>query len=197
MPNGRGIFTAPMTKPKQLIIIAGSAGSLQVILTIVSQLRNDLSVPILIVVHRKASSTSLLKDILISKTKLAVKEIEDKEIIKAGTIYIAPADYHTLIETEEMFALDYSEKVHFTRPSIDVSLQSAAEVYGENLYVFILSGANADGAEGLADVIQNDGKGWAQDPSTAEVSVMPEAALEIANVQSISPDKIAGVINEL
>src|SRR5689334_20402804 len=102
----------------QLIIIGGSAGSLQVILKIISGLKPNHRTPLLVVVHRKAAAKSVLRDVIASKTKLAVKEIEDKEPIREKTIYIAPADYHTLIESEKIFALDYSEKVHFTRPSI-------------------------------------------------------------------------------
>ena len=110
----------------KMLAIGGSAGSLDVILKIVAALPFVSHLATVIIVHRKNDGESILTYLLSTRTKLAVKEIEDKEAIKGGTIYIAPADYHLLIENEKMFSLDASEKIHHSRPSIDVSFESVA-----------------------------------------------------------------------
>ena len=159
------------------LVIGGSAGSLDVLLKILPNLRIDLSFPIIIVVHRKQGTDFLLSDLLSSKTTLKVKEVEEKEEIKSKTIYIAPSDYHLLMEKDFTFSLDYSEKVNYSRPSIDVTFQSAAEVYTDKLACLLLSGSNADGVNGLKMVKNYDGLALVQDPSTASVGYMPEQAI--------------------
>ena len=173
-----------ITKYKMLAI-GGSAGSLDVILRIVTALPFVSHLATIIIVHRKNDRESILTDLLSSRTKLAVKEIEDKEAISGGTIYIAPADYHLLIENEKMFSLDASEKIHHSRPSIDVSFESVAEVFGTTAIGVLLSGANADGADGLSRIKQADGFTIVQDPASADVGYMPQQALE-----RMKPDKI-------
>lgn len=162
----------------QLIIIGGSAGSLEVLLYVLPELNIQLSIPIVIVLHRKATNDTMLPQLLASKTKIPVQEVEEKSAIRNNCIYIAPADYHLLIEKDKTFSLDFSEKVNYSRPSIDVSFQSAAEVYGPGLTAVLLSGANTDGTEGLREVKKNGGKAIVQDPESAEVDFMPKAALE-------------------
>ena len=169
----------------RMLAIGGSAGSLDVILKIVTVLPFISHLATVIIVHRKNDGESILTDLLSTRTKLAVKEIEDKEAITGGTIYIAPADYHLLIENEKMFSLDASEKVHHSRPSIDVSFESVAEVFGISAIGVLLSGANADGAAGLSNIKQANGFTIVQDPASAEVGYMPQQALE-----QMKPDKI-------
>lgn len=167
------------------LIIGGSAGSLDVLLKVLPLLNPKISFPVIIVVHRKHGTDSLLPELLSGRTKLRVKEINEKEPIEAGTIYIAPSDYHTLIEHDHSFSLDYSEKVNYSRPAIDVTFQTAAEVYREKLVCLLLSGSNADGVNGLKSVKAWGGTAIIQDPATAQVSYMPEQALIHVKIDSI------------
>ena len=173
-----------ITKYKMLAI-GGSAGSLDALLKIVSALPLNNYLSVVIIIHRKNDGESILTNLLSFRTNLIVKEVEDKEIIAGGSIYIAPADYHLLIENETMFSLDSSEKVHHSRPSIDVSFESVAEIFGVFSIGILLSGANADGAEGLKKIKQAGGFTIVQNPESAEVAYMPQQALEL-----MSPDKI-------
>ncbi len=161
----------------KLIAIGGSAGSLQVILDLVHDLPRDFPIPILVVLHRNGLLASGLEDLLAVKTKLRCKEVEEKEVIRPGTLYICPPDYHVLVEQDQSFSLDYSERVHFSRPSIDVSFASAAEVYAAGLLALLLSGGNADGTEGLIQVMERGGIALVQDPGTADVAYMPAHAI--------------------
>jgi len=167
------------------LIIGGSAGSLDVLLEIFPALRNDIGFPIVLVIHRKASNESLLTDLLKSRTTLEVSEAEEKEFLSPGKVFIAPADYHMLIENDQSISLDYSEKVNYSRPSIDVTFQSAAEVFGEKLVCILLSGSNADGVEGLKSVNNFGGKVVIQNPNTAIMPYMPQQA-----VQNVKPHVI-------
>ena len=175
-----------MRRPK-LIIIAGSAGSLQVILGIIPAVGRDLPLPMLIVVHRNVDFESGLEELLSARTRAAIKEVEEKESILPGTIYLAPADYHVLIEEDRTFSLDYSEKVNFSRPSIDVTFRCAADVYGKDLVCVLLSGGNSDGVEGMVYVRQKGGVVVAQDPATAEVPYMPQHAIVRMTIDFIVP----------
>ena len=129
----------------ELVIIGGSAGSLKVILEMIKKLNDKISVPVLLVLHRKAHSTNILQALLQQLSPLDVVEIDDKTEIENNKIYITPADYHVLFEDKKIMSLDSSEKMNYSRPSIDVTFKSAAEIYGENLVGVLLSGANADG----------------------------------------------------
>lgn len=176
-----------ITKYK-VLMIGGSAGSLEGILKIIAALPVNKHFTTVIIVHRKNESESILANLLSTRTRLKIKEVEDKEPMFGGTIYLAPADYHLLIENEKMFSLDYSEKVHHSRPSIDVSFESAAHVFGETVIGVLLSGANADGAEGLRKIQEAGGFTIVQDPGSAEVNYMPQQAIDI-----MKPDKILNV----
>jgi two-component system chemotaxis response regulator CheB len=167
------------------LIIGGSAGSLEVLLKVLPLLNPNLSFPIVIVIHRKHGTDSLLPELLSGRTKLTVKEIDEKEPVAAGNIYIAPSDYHTLIEQEQTFSLDYSEKINYSRPAIDATFQTAAEVYKEKLVCLLLSGSNADGVNGLKSVKMWGGTTVIQDPATAQVSYMPEQAAIHAKIDYI------------
>lgn len=191
-------FGGNKVKGCKALIIGGSAGSLEVLLKILPQLHTDLSFPIIIVVHRKQGTDFLLSDLLSAKTLLRVKEVEEKEKINASTIYIAPSDYHLLLEKDFTFSLDYSEKVNYSRPSIDVTFQSAAEVYTNKLACLLLSGSNADGVNGLKTVKNFGGIALAQDPSTASVSYMPEQAVLKVKIDAIlKTEDMASYINSL
>jgi two-component system chemotaxis response regulator CheB len=171
----------------KLIILGGSAGSLQVILGIISAIGRDLPLPVLIVIHRNVDFESSLEDLLSSRTRATIKEVEEKEPILPGTVYLAPADYHVLIEKDQTFSLDYSEKVHFSRPSIDVTFRSAADVYDKKLVCVLLSGGNADGVDGMLYVKERGGVVVAQDPDTADVPYMPQHAIARMAVDFVVP----------
>lgn len=158
------------------LVIGGSAGSLDVLLEVFPNLKTGLNFPIIIIIHRKSGSESLLTDLLQSRTTLKVAEAEEKQPLLAGNVYIAPADYHLLIEENHSFSLDYSEKVNYSRPSIDVTYQSAAHVYKQGLYCILLSGSNADGVEGLKRVKKLKGKIVLQNPDSAVMPYMPQQA---------------------
>ncbi|RQO67866.1 chemotaxis protein CheB [Pedobacter sp. KBW06] len=166
-------------------IIGGSAGSLDVLLKVLPEIQPDIPFPIIIVIHRKHGADSLLPDLLSSRTKLIVKEADEKEKIVAGTVYIAPSDYHLLIEMDRTFSLDYSEKVNYSRPAIDVTFQTAAEAYKNKLVCLLLSGSNADGVKGLKTVKAWAGKAVIQDPESAQVAYMPEQAKKHVEIDRI------------
>ena len=182
---------------ERLVAIGGSAGSLEVIFRMLSSLNADLQLSIVIILHRKYSSDSTLVDLLSTKTPLRLKEAEEKELIVPGTIYLAPADYHLLIENDKSFSLDYSEKLNFSRPSIDVTFESAAEVFGKNVAGILLSGANQDGVAGLQEIKKYNGLAVVQDPATAEVSYMPQHAIDNLAIDHIlPPDELSFFIND-
>ncbi|WP_234047744.1 chemotaxis protein CheB [Chryseobacterium paridis] len=182
----------------ELVVIGGSAGSLEVILDMIKKLDSEISFAIILVVHRKAQSVSILPTLLQQFSPIEVTEIEDKTEIENNHIYIVPADYHLLFESKHLVSLDSSEKMNYSRPSIDVTFKSAAEIYGESLIGILLSGANADGVEGLQYIKRNKGAVWIQDPDTAEVNYMPKHAIEgVAYDLIISPTDLAEHINGL
>jgi len=182
----------------EMIVIGGSAGSLQVIMEMIKNLDESPGFPIVLVVHRKAHSMSILPTLLQQFTPMEVIEIEDKTEIQKNKIYIVPADYHLLFEDKMTVSLDSSEKMNYSRPSIDVTLKSAAETFGETLIGILLSGANADGVEGLKYIKKNNGKVWIQNPDTAEVDYMPRQAVEQVEYDLlIAPSDLAKIINQL
>ncbi len=184
--------------PVELLVIGGSAGSLEPILKAFPKLATDLPFAIIIVLHRKSNTESTLIDLLSAKTKIPVIEANEKEPIKKGHIYVAPADYHLLIENDRTLSLDYSEKVNFSRPSIDITFQTAAETYKSALACLLLSGASADGVEGMELVKTLNGITAVQDPKTAEVPYMPQKALDRIKVATIvEAEKVSEFVNSL
>jgi two-component system chemotaxis response regulator CheB len=166
-----------MTSSGPIIIIGGSAGSLQAIFKMFTGMADINHIAIILVIHRSRATDQGLEELIAAKTGLPAKEIEEKEIPVQGCLYVCPPDYHVLFEKDQSFTLDYSEKVNFCRPSIDVSFQSAADIFGSSLICILLSGANSDGAEGLAYVREKKGKTIVQDPEEAEVPYMPLQAI--------------------
>lgn len=162
-----------------LVVIGGSAGSLQVILEILPKLDFPLDYSIVLVFHRRSGpNDSSLIQLLQSKSSNPIKEAEDKESIQPGQIYVAPANYHLLVEPDKSFSLDVSEKVHFSRPSIDITFLTAADTYEERVLAILLSGANSDGVEGMLKVKAHKGFCIVQNPSTAQVDYMPLQAID-------------------
>jgi two-component system chemotaxis response regulator CheB len=185
-------------KPDKLLVIGGSAGSLQVILSLLAAIGDDFPIPVLIVLHRNSGFESSLEDLFSTRTRLPIREVEEKDPLHAGTIYLCPADYHVLLEKDHSFSLDYSERVHFSRPSIDVTFRSAADIFGPGLICLLLSGGNADGAEGMQYVQERGGLTIVQDPATADVPYMPQQVISRMKVDFIVPaDEIPGFVHGL
>ena len=183
---------------RRYLVIGGSAGSLEVILNLVAKLPRQPNAVVIIVVHRKKDNESILVNLLSSRTRLAVKEVEDKDPILLNTVYLAPPDYHLLIERTDLFSLDSSEKIQYSRPSIDVTFESVAEAFGTKTIGILLSGANADGAAGMAKIRQAGGYTIVQDPVTADVGYMPQQALDLTPVDSIlSASEIPTLLEKL
>jgi two-component system chemotaxis response regulator CheB len=187
-----------LNSAQKIVVIGGSAGSLHVILYVLAHLRADLTIPIVIILHRKNDSDSSLSQLMGLRTDLPVKEADDKEAILPGNVYLAPADYHLLIETDKNFSLDDSEKINFSRPSIDVTFQTAAEAYGEGVTAILLSGANSDGVEGLSIIKSLKGTIVVQDPKTAQVPYMPQHAIDSMPIdQILTVEQMPDFINNL
>ena len=168
---------------RSVLLIGGSAGSLEVIMVILQSLISR-HWAIIVVLHRKWAAESSLVEVLAARSNYRVKEAEEKEIIEPATIYIAPADYHLLIEKDRTLSLDDSEKVNFSRPSIDVTFESAAEVFGSQAVAIILSGGSADGAGGLRKIKEAGGLAIVQEPSSADVDFMPRQVLATMEVDA-------------
>ncbi|WP_337965278.1 chemotaxis protein CheB [uncultured Flavobacterium sp.] len=162
----------------KVVIIGGSAGSLNALMQILPELYKLNDFAIVIVVHRKSTDDQTLEDLIALKAKVAVKPVEDKVPLLPGFIYIAPSNYHLLFENNETLSLDTSEKVNYSRPSIDVSFESAAEVYKETLVGILLSGSNADGTYGLKRIKASGGTIVVQNPLAADMPFMPNNAIE-------------------
>ncbi len=185
-----------MTSNPKLIVIGGSAGSLQGVLKILAYIKEGFPVPVLLVLHRNVQFDSSLEELLSARTGLIAKEIDEKDRIEPGYVYISPADYHVLIENDHSFSLDESEKVNFSRPSIDVVFSSAAAVYKNSLVAILLSGANADGTEGLIAVKEKGGMVVIQDTDEAIVPFMPQFALRHVKADHVlTVSEIAGLLN--
>lgn len=182
----------------ELVVIGGSAGSLQVILEMIRHLKPGLGFSILIVLHRKAQAANILETLLQQYAVQQVIEIEDKTELEPDKIYLVPADYHVLLDSREVMSLDRSERINYSRPSIDITMISAADIFGENLVAVLLSGANADGVAGLKYIKKKGGRVWVQDPESAEISYMPQQALRQVDYDLIFlPEDLAGLINQL
>lgn len=166
-----------LTQHHPVVVIGGSSGSIEVLLKLLPGLRSPLRSTLIVVIHRRNTADSTLTDLLALRTHIPLKEVDEKEPIEAGVIYLAPADYHLLIETDFTFSLDDSEKINYTRPAIDVTFESAAAVYGPWLTGILVSGANADGVNGLLAIQQAGGRALVQKPETALVDFMPQQAV--------------------
>lgn len=183
----------------EIVVIGGSAGSLPVLIEILKNISPDFTLPIIIIVHRQRNVLSELPKILGSTVPFKeIIEPDDKTLITEKCIYIAPQNYHLLIETDRTFSLDYSEAVHYSRPSIDVTFESSAKVYKNKTVSVLLSGANNDGAAGMQKIVENNGIAIAQDPASAMYPVMPMAAIEtVRGIKVMRPGQIVDFLNGL
>jgi two-component system chemotaxis response regulator CheB len=181
----------------QAVVIGASAGAVQALSAILPCLPADYPLPILVVVH-VPDSPSGLTTLFASKSAITIREPEDKEPISPATVYFAPPGYHLLVERNHSIALSADEPVLFSRPSIDVLFESAADSYGASLVGVILTGANEDGARGAAAVHAAGGAMLVEDPATAYAAAMPAAALtRCPSARTLSLDAIADYLVKL
>jgi two-component system, chemotaxis family, protein-glutamate methylesterase/glutaminase len=160
-----------------IAVVGTSWGGLAALRELVGTLPSDLSMPIVLIQHRHRMSDNALPSLLQDRTQLRVCEVEDKAPIEPGSVYVAPADYHLLVEPG-YFTLSVEEPIRYSRPSIDLTFSSAADVFGAKTIGVVLTGANADGAEGLRRIAERGGLTLVQEPATAESPAMPTAALK-------------------
>jgi two-component system chemotaxis response regulator CheB len=182
----------------ELVAIGASWGGLNAVERVLGSLPRDFGAAVVIAQHRKADSDhGRLTQLLAARCKLDVCEAEDKQALDPGTVLVAPADYHMFVERGSV-ALSLDQQVHFSRPSIDVLLGSAADAYGTRAAGVVLTGANADGAEGLARIASRGGVAIVQDPETAARREMPAAALSATpGARVVALDQIGPLLTDL
>lgn len=171
--------------------IGTSWGGLAALTKLLGDLPADFALPVVVVQHRSKDSDQLLTNLLQDATELIVCELEDKDPLVPGTVHVAPPNYHVLID-DGYLSLTLEEPVRFSRPSIDVMFTSAADTYGAGAIGVVLTGANEDGARGLADIVKRGGRALVQDPRTAEIPIMPQAALKaVPSAEVLQLDALA------
>jgi two-component system chemotaxis response regulator CheB len=169
------------------IVIGASAGGVEALLSILSPLREGFMLPIIVVLHLPDARRSHLADVFARRVSMRVLEAADKTQVEAGTLYFATPGYHLSVEQDRTLSLSLEDRVHYSRPSIDLLFESAADAYGPRLAAVLLTGANRDGANGLAQVKHRGGLTIVQDPDEAQVATMPLAALATHQPDHILP----------
>jgi two-component system chemotaxis response regulator CheB len=169
----------------RLVALGASAGGVAALGEILPALPAEFPLPVVVLLHQPAARSSLLTELFSRKCKLAVTEAYDKGTPEPGYIYFSPPDYHLMIERDFTFVLSVDPPVNFSRPSIDVLLESAAASVGESVLAIILTGTNTDGARGLKAVRDAGGLGWVQAPQEAQSPIMPRSAIELAGADAI------------
>jgi two-component system, chemotaxis family, protein-glutamate methylesterase/glutaminase len=180
------------------VVIGGSAGSFQGVVKILSQLPKGFQLPIIMCLHRLKHVRNGFVEALSIKSVVQVTEPNDKEPIKKGSVYLAPANYHMSVELGNYFALSTEEMVNNSRPSIDITLGTCAYVYKEKLVGILLSGANRDGALGMKHIHDRGGVTIVQEPSECMIDTMPRAALGVTSIDyTLKIDQIVEFLKEL
>ena len=165
-----------MTRAR-IVVVGASAGAIEAMQAILPALPADFPAPVLVVIHVPADRKSQIPNVLQPHCALTLREAQDKEPALPGTVYFAPPDYHLLVERDGLLSLSSEEPVLFSRPSIDVLFETAAEAFRSATAAVVLSGANSDGAQGAARIAQAGGAVLVQSPETAAAKAMPLAAL--------------------
>jgi two-component system, chemotaxis family, protein-glutamate methylesterase/glutaminase len=182
----------------EAVVIGVSAGGLQALKVILPFLPESFPVPVAIVQHISEDSDSYLAEYLNRICSITVKEAEDKEFMNPGTAYLAPPGYHLLIEPGHSFSLSVDPRVNYACPSIDILFESAADIFKDKLIGIVLTGANADGSNGLKKIKAFGGLAIVQNPVTAEARYMPQAALDAASPNYVvNLDEIAPLLLQL
>ncbi|MBN2662683.1 MAG: chemotaxis protein CheB [Bacteroidales bacterium] len=180
------------------VVIGGSAGSFQTVLKLLEELPKNYPYPVFLVLHRLKNVRSGFIEALSIKSKLKLIEPADKDPIEAGKVYLAPANYHMYIQFDNTFSLSTEETINHSRPAIDITFSSLAFSYTNKVVGVLLSGANKDGSLGLKDISTNGGITVVQDPNEAQIQTMPQAALDIIDVDKIlSAEEIINFVTKL
>ena len=169
--------TAKKRQVIEAVVIGASAGGVHALLALLTDLPRSFGLPIIVVLHLPEDRDSQLAEIFQYRLPIAVRQAGDKESIAPATLYFAGPGYHLSVEMDRTFSLSCEEALHFSRPSVDILMESAADAYGAALAGILLTGANEDGAAGMARIKQQGGLTVVQDPVEAEVPTMPEAAI--------------------
>lgn len=177
----------PPTAALRAVVIGSSAGAVDALKSILPAVPRGAIAAVVVVVHLPASGPNLFPTILGPICSVPVVEVEDKMPLSSGTIYFAPSDYHVLVERDLTLAVSYDEPVNFSRPSIDVLFESAADALGVRLCGVVLTGASADGAIGLRAIEESGGLCLVQEPNSAEAEAMPRAAQKAAKSAKVLP----------
>ncbi len=182
----------------EAIVVGVSAGGLVALAEVLPKLDKDMTLPVMIVQHQSHDSDDFLVRYFDDLCRHSVKEVEDKMPVESGTIYFAPANYHLLVEPDKTLSLSTEARVNYSRPSIDVLFESAADTYMDRLVGIILTGANSDGTNGAARIKELGGLIIAQDPETAEADAMPMSVIKHVQVDHIlALNRIGDFINSL
>ncbi|WP_126363572.1 chemotaxis protein CheB [Pseudomonas fluorescens] len=171
----------------EAIVMGASAGGVEALLSLLGPLRKGFALPIIIVLHLPEERRSQLADVFARRVAMPVLEAVDKQDIRPGTVYFATPGYHLSVEEDRSLSLSLEDRLHYSRPSIDFLFESAAAVYGTALAAVLLTGANHDGARGLAEVKRYGGLTIVQDPDDAQVATMPLAALKLQQPDHVLP----------
>jgi two-component system, chemotaxis family, protein-glutamate methylesterase/glutaminase len=163
----------------EVLLLGGSAGSFKIMFRIIKELKPSLNKAVIIIIHRKRNFLSEIEKLFAENSRMHLREIVDKDKIEKDTIFIAPANYHTLIENGGYFALDVSDALWFSKPSIDITFESAADIYKDRCTAILFSGANQDGAAGLLKLKNAGSLTIVQNPADAEMPEMPTMAIGI------------------
>lgn len=183
---------------REAIVMGCSAGGLSALQRLLPGLDPGLCVPIVICCHTGSADVSLLVELLARVCRLPVVEAQERAPADPGVVHVSPTGYHLLVEENFHFSLSVDAKVAYARPSIDVLFETAADAWRERLVAVLMTGANSDGANGLAAVRRAGGYAVIQDPAGAEADIMPLAGLEVAGADACLPlDAIAAKLNEL
>lgn len=180
-----------------IVTVGTSLGGLNALSIVLGGLPRDFPLPVAVVQHRSISDSDGLPALVAERIRLPVVEVEDKQRIEAGCIYLGPANYHLLIE-DNHFSLSTDQPVVSARPSIDVLFESAADRFGSGVVGLLLTGASKDGTQGLAKIKKRGGFAIVQDPSAAEASIMPASAIAVVKVDKVLPlEGIAPFLEQL
>ena len=191
-------LSAAIARRVEAVVIGASAGGVEALSILLPALPDTLRAAVFVVLHQPRERPSRLATIFQTKCALPVQEALDKEPVEPGTVYLAPPDYHLLLDRGPCLALSADEPVNYSRPAIDVLFESAADLYRERLLGMILTGGNQDGAAGLAAVQRGGGVTVVQEPQSAQVALMPASALQRVVPDHVLPlAEIAGLLRSL
>lgn len=188
----------PIGSNYKAVAIGGSAGSFSVVSKLLSQIREDFNLPVIICLHRLKHVRSGLVESMRLRSNLEIIEPNDKDKIEPGKVYIAPSNYHLFVEYDGTFSLSTEPPLNHSRPSIDHTLSSAAYVYRNKLIGIVLTGANKDGAAGMKDIAEKKGLTIIQDPGTCEIDTMPKSVARVIKPDKIlTPGQIVDFLNQI